>query len=695
MDTEFHESVPFGTSRETSSQGVYVYKAAKTADVANERSSKRRKVTKENHVQENAQLPFVPLLNGTESASLVQLRYSTFRQVWSRQEEKITAVLEELDTQILHDLSSFIADSAPGSHDYIPTALINIGSNVSSFGRLLDRIHNRLLTTKEGGVVVLESEDAPNLKTALKNIIRAGVSIFEGNEGYQELSAQSDGPRLLSYDLEVLHGCVKRHGVRKLAVAFRDSEAFDPKLLSDLLSLLSSWLDRIPFVLLFGVSTSFELFEDRLPRSTVSLLQGKHFEISGVGDSIHRLYESVQTNKENRLWLGPQISKVLLERSGNYFQSLETFGRMVKYACMSHFFANPLSALLGKTISSAVQQSEFGQSIRNLPSFRKFCEDLIDDGNTGHVRSFLNDDTFLFEETKRSLQMNQEKMQELFQSVRVAACINDSLKVAKDVSTVQLTVLALAGELRDSLVMEQILSATREQDSAGLQDLCKKLNPLLDNSSELQKIIEDLEAFVGSNQGAGTLRSGYSSSRSITTTTVVKQQVKLKKSQAKLTKEDSEYTAIVDRLYTELKAHFDRTLIRPQDLFLHEVFLFDLKSPLKDTFAPRTRFAIERVLSNPFDYLLSSSTNSDGQTSAMQPITATLYQLYLESGNLVNVYDLWHAFCASIGGESDDFDERMALTLFYRAFSELKLLGMVKTSRKKVDHVAKTAWRGL
>ncbi|KAL1867592.1 Origin recognition complex subunit 3 [Paecilomyces lecythidis] len=692
MDAELHESVPFGAARENSSQGVYVYKPA---DVANERSSKRRKVSEENHVQENEQLPFVPLLNGTESASLVQLRYSTFQLIWSRQEEEITTVLEELDTQILQDMSSFIADSTPGSHDYIPTALINIGSNVSSFGRLLDRIHNRLLSRKEGGVVVLESEDAPNLKTALKNIIRAGVSIFEGNEGYQELSAQSDGPRLLSYDLEVLHGCVKRHGVQKLAVAFRDSEAFDPKLLSDLLSLLSSWLDRIPFVLLFGVSTSFELFEDRLPRSTVSLLQGKHFEISGVADSIHRLYESVQTNKENRLWLGPQISKVLLERSGNYFQSLETFGHMVKYACMSHFFANPLSALLGENISSAAPQSEFCQSIRNLPSFRKFCEVLLDDGKSGHVRSLLDDDTFLFEETKRSLQMNQEQMRDLFQSVRVVAFINDFLKVAKEISPVQLAVLGLAGELRDSLVIEQVLSATREQDSASLQNLFKKLKALLNTSPELWKIIEDLEAFLDSNQSAGTLKSGYNSSTSITTTTVVKQQVKLRKSQAKLSREDSEYTAILDRLYTGLKAHFDRTLVRPQELFLNEVFLFDLKNPLKDTFAPKTRFAVERVLSNPFDYLLSSSANSDGQPSAMQPITATLYQLYLESGNLVNVYDLWHAFCATIGGESDDFDERMALTLFYRALSELKLLGMVKTSRKKVDHVAKTAWRGL
>ncbi|KAJ9242544.1 hypothetical protein DTO169E5_3107 [Paecilomyces variotii] len=698
MDVEFHETVAFGTARENSSQGVYVYKPAKTADASEERSSKRRKVSKENHVQENGQLPFVPLLNGMESVHLVQLRYSTFQQVWLRQEEEIKTVLEELDTHILHDMSSFIADSTSGtSHGHIPTALINIGSSVASFGRLLDRIHDRLLTSKEGGVVVLESEDAPNLKTALKTIIRAGVSIFEGNEGYQELSTQTGGPRLLSYDLEVLHGCVKKHGVRRLAVAFRDSEAFDPKLLSDLLSLLSSWLDRIPFVLLFGVSTSFELFEERLPRSTVSLLQGNHFEIGGVGDSIQRLYKSLQTSKNNRLWLGPQISKVLLERSGNYFQSLETFGRMVKYACMSHFFANPLSVLLAEDVedvSPAVQQSEFCQSIRNLPSFRKLCEDFLDNGHTIHVRNLLNDDTFLFEEAKRALQTNQEQMRELFQSVRAAASINGFLKVSQEVSTVHLAVLALAGELRDSLAIEQMLSATREQDSVGLQELLETLKPLLDNTSGLQKIIEDLETCVESNKDAGTLKSGYSSSRSVTTT-VVKQQVKLRKSQAKLSKEDSEYTALIDRFCTELKAHFDRTLIKPQDLFLHEVFLFDLKNPLKDTFAPRTRFAIERVLSSPFDYLLSSSTSPDGNPSAMQPITATLYQLYLESGDLVNVYDLWHAFCGTIGGEGDDFDERMALTLFYRALSELKLLGMVKSSRKKVDHVAKTAWKGL
>ena len=67
----------------------------------------------------------------------------------------------------------------------IPSALVTVGSNVSSLGRLVTRLNERLITSGEGGVVVLESGDAPNIKATLKNIIRAAVTNTEGNDGYQ------------------------------------------------------------------------------------------------------------------------------------------------------------------------------------------------------------------------------------------------------------------------------------------------------------------------------------------------------------------------------------------------------------------------------------------------------------------------------------------------------------------------------
>jgi origin recognition complex subunit 3 len=95
-----------------------------------------------------------------------------------------------------------------------------------------------LTATGEGGVVVLESGDTPNLKTTLKNIIRAAVTNTEGNDGYQKLLTDREGPRLLAYDLDLLSDYVKRKGVKKMVLAFRDSEAFDPTMLTDLLLLL-------------------------------------------------------------------------------------------------------------------------------------------------------------------------------------------------------------------------------------------------------------------------------------------------------------------------------------------------------------------------------------------------------------------------------------------------------------------------
>lgn len=74
----------------------------------------------------------------------------------------------------------------------IPAALVTVGSNVSSLSRLLHRLHDRLASAEAGGVVVLESGDAPNLKSALKNIIRAAITNTEGNDGYQNFLNDRD-----------------------------------------------------------------------------------------------------------------------------------------------------------------------------------------------------------------------------------------------------------------------------------------------------------------------------------------------------------------------------------------------------------------------------------------------------------------------------------------------------------------------
>ena len=60
---------------------------------------------------------------------------------------------------------------------------------------------------------------------------------------------------------------------------------------------------------------------------------------------------------------------------------------------------------------------------------------------------------------------------------------------------------------------------------------------------------------------------------------------------------------VVSSFHDLLASYFHRSFFRFQDLFPHEILFYDLKAPHRDVFMPRPRFAIERALSSPHDYL--------------------------------------------------------------------------------------------
>lgn len=89
--------------------------------------------------------------------------------------------------------------------------------------------------------------------------------------------------------------------------------------------------------MLLGISTSVELFESRLPRSCVSLLQGQHFEVQEAGNCVDRIYEALQADPEGKIWVGRNITSTLFEKASDYFQTPEAFSRMVKVNNLLYF----------------------------------------------------------------------------------------------------------------------------------------------------------------------------------------------------------------------------------------------------------------------------------------------------------------------------------------------------------------------
>jgi len=133
--------------------------------------------------------------------------------------------------------------------------------------------------------------------------------------------------------------------MEKAIVAFQDSEAFDSSLLAELITLFrydlfvlwsveinvySSWMDRIPFVLLFGVATSVDLFHERLSRVASRCLYGAQFDVEQTGPILERVFQKTIAGLKAPLRLGPVLVSSLMERQYDHVQSVQAFTTALK-----------------------------------------------------------------------------------------------------------------------------------------------------------------------------------------------------------------------------------------------------------------------------------------------------------------------------------------------------------------------------
>lgn len=328
----------------------------------------------------------------------------------------------------------------------------------------------------------------------------------------------------------------------------------------------------------------------------------------------------------------------------------------------------------------------------------RYAQDLIQLRQYETVRELLDDDESLHEVMMSELDDTRKTLQGILIAVRLLLKIQSCTSLKSNASWSEMYIEAMSGDLVESSLLEEIFASFKKLPSDVMENLLGDLAEAIPRAS-LTHIFSDLQTLVRSLEDSKPLRSQYDVHHETLRTTVVAQKVSLSKNTSALSPEDAAYTKIVDRAYTELRDYFQKTLINPQDQFFNEVLIYDTKSPHKEVFTPRPRFAIERALTSPHDYLgCDCCGGADGGLSATHPATAILYQLYLESGSLINTADLWSAFWTIVGvegAENEEAEQRKALTLFSRALAELKYLGMIKNSRKKADHLAKLAWKGL
>ncbi|KAI9844955.1 MAG: hypothetical protein M1838_001962 [Thelocarpon superellum] len=669
-----------------------------------QRPAKRRQITKsgtpKHQVASGWKNIFVPLLNGAEELRFVKLRHATYQRLWSQQERVMDDIVQNVNSKTARDLAAFVKKAKPERYEQrIPTALLVAGPGIAAHGLLFQQLARRIRTDGDAVVVLLHSTDATNLKGILKHLIRAATSQPLDPDG-EEVEDSSKTKRL-SYDLDILACFVRDKRIRRVVVSFQDSEAFDSALLADLISLLRSWLDRIPLVLLFGIATSVEIFHEKLSRAAIQCMHGQRFEVNGTEDAIERVF-SAGVGPPSRLRLGPALTRLILGRQKDHNDSASSVVGSLKYAYMSHFYANPLSILLVEDDEELLDlQPLHLQAIRHLPSFQQWVEDVLDQGDGERVQLLLTDDAHLL---KTVLQCRKELLDAaagLLSAVDFLRVLFACFPNRTSPLSSELYAKAVAGEMMHDVVVRDLFLSIKKMPSDALAKLLETLTaattPIADEMIQLQRKLHALHKSRHRDGQKDPLRSEHDLRHNTLRTTVIAQRVEISKQRSALSADDLAYSKIVHDTHDLLYGYLTTHLQAPHERFLHEIFFYDLRSPYRDVFAPRLRPAIERALASPQDYLNCTccAGSSEGLSSTLPP-TAILYQLYLESGAFINVYDMWRAFYTIVAGEDgDDCDETSAMALFSRALADLRHLGMIKHSRKKTDHVAKLAWKGL
>lgn len=732
-----HDENPALFDGEDDHRAVYIFNpsSGQNASLQQEKSrpTKRRKVTGSSkrvvgHAGEETQTTptttaaaasaFPQLFDGKESAEAAGLRRRVFDTAWPVLDGRIKNVLREANRTTLEDVSSFIRDAEGDATrgTRIPAGFIIIGPNIASQDLLFEQLSEALSKATQARFVRLRAAGAPNLKAALKKVIRdatAQVSLDGSGDGDEDIEVAfgRDGRKYLDYDLEGLHAFLsaQQNSSRRVIVAFEDSEAFESSLLTDLLALFHSWQGRIQFSVLFGIATSVELFQARLLKSTARQLFGAKFDVVQADLVLDNVFKSSIAGTQATLRLGPNLLTSLLERQRDQVAGIRVFISSIKYAYMCHFYANPLSVLLAeeKSLTRQLLQPEHIQAVRTLDSFKAHVEAAVDARQLNHAQSLVEDDGYLVKQMVEQRQKKQDYLMQLLRSLHLLTSMNlvpgrftdlyvSALAGGLDLTPTIDAIKRLGADDVPALInrlLTTIQTGSPDLDLPGWED---EAEDLISSLSEIRDEIEAL-AEQAKEKGQKALKSKFTAQSKVLRTTVVAQKVQLSQDTAKLTDEDKAFGKAIDSLVDLLTHHIYSAPI--DSLFLHEAWAYDSEAPYRDVFVPRPGTTFERALTRPHEYLgceCCSKAGESGALSATLPTTCILYQLYLETGSLVNVADLWSAYYALVGEEAGDtgpgLDEREALVRFYRGLAELRLMGFVKQSKKKADHVAKVKW---
>ncbi|NXX48771.1 ORC3 protein, partial [Tricholaema leucomelas] len=654
-------------------------------------------------------------------------------------------IQEELNKQLFDNLVSFLRQSHPDFQEKttewtrgmksreIPTAALVLGVNVTdhnlTFRSLTDVLQNNITPY----IAMLEAKNCAGIKNLMQKLMEQLMNCQIDEEPLEDEDYVQVSQKRIRCSMSSLvtwyESVTKKTDTGTpskraspsskygqyppVVVVLKDMESFSTKVLQDFIVISSEHIHELPLVMVFGIATSPMMIHNVLPHSVSSLLCIELFQSLSCKEHLSTVIDKLLLTPQYPFKLGEKALQVLINIFLYHDFSVQNFIKGYQLCIVEHFYSQPLSVLCcqladAKTRANALSHDQC-ENVRRLPSFRRYVESQVAEKQI----ALLTEDSCLKETVQELLQdlhIYHENYISALRCLHVFTSFLPKHPLGKQIRELHCT--CLEDRVWETEEYESSLQLARMLNKSDLVTMLQQCVEIFVSSSGKQsdEIVEKLKEFLTQFQKleAEAFQEpdvSISSPKELQKKTdlyhLQKTLLELKESKRskKLTKFELLRFEVVDYIDSLVRKY----LLPADHKTLHEVVYFNTASVLREHLNAAPRIALHTALNNPYCYLKNQALRSDGGSiSNKAPDICIVYRLHLECGRLINLVDWLEAFTtvmmAAEGPNADaassDQDDDVIHARFIRAVSELELLGFIKPSKQKTDHVARLTWGG-
>ncbi|KAI0267313.1 origin recognition complex subunit 3 N-terminus-domain-containing protein [Gloeopeniophorella convolvens] len=619
-------------------------------------------------------------------------RLDLYRAAWKKCFERIENIVNSLHAPLIEEIIRGVHraydDVLPGlPYPELPVlAILGSSSSPSFVSNIANRLESDELDESEDDdppsrsyVIHIQPSDCNTIMSAMKAIVTGFVDHPPDGQDVKRKVTTS----LANYDIELLrvwYGVLRdaSEGPEpppQLVVFLHDFEQFDESVMQDVFYICSSHVPHLPLIFVLALSSPHPSFiHSTYPQSTLSLLRVDTFTIpSGTAlleNVLSKTFFDLQF--ESDVMIGPAALDFLRDFFCRNSSSLDGTLLILQVAHMKHF-DEPLTVF--------VRDELLGTSFAFLSSLLSWSLDPQNVGSNGDswpisAPAGLLDSVAGAREEFRSRLRRSKFAFGIMRRVQSVMLGFGYRSAEANKTPLEMMSACLKGELgREGRYLGTM---TRKLPDEKCQTLLRELE------AYLQELPDQLDEVREAQQRVtGVIRLAEGS------------QIR-------------DPALIASELGDWLTGYFQDHIVNLEDSRLWEIWYTGSTPFPSEMINPSPRATVLSALLQPHTFLPPSEGDVTPQRLPIWklPDTSILFRRYLEAGRMINVYDWYESFSQVIesqrshlgpeeveNGAQDEEEWKMHVQArFVRALHTLDLLGFIKHTGRKADHVMRTVF---